>query len=120
MSPRYENPGVHAWSLAYCAASDLIERATERANHDIRRLATHALAKSFLPAAALVVALGGSTFAIVRDDDTDEEAAVAQTWANEVVRETIAALVRLPAEQRDDKETNLPPDVRRDVDAGNF
>ena len=115
------NPGALAWEFAWCAADDVIDRANLRKSlGDIRRHATHALAKSFLPAAALAVVNGATEFVIVRDDDTDEEAAVARAWATELVRRTIAALDRHPPEQRDDIATNLPPDIRRDVDAGNF
>ena len=94
----YSNPGDLAWSLAWNAADDLIERANLcKSLLDIRRVATHWLALTFLPAAALVVAKGGTRFDLVRDDDSDEEAAVVKTWAVDVVHATIAALAKRAA-----------------------
>lgn len=112
------NPGDLAWRLAWLAADGVIDRANLGVSlGDVRRHATHALAKSFLPAVAIAVVNGATRFPVVRDDDTDEEAAIIQEWATEVVLRTIAALDKF---QTDEVKANLPPDVIRDLDAGNF
>jgi hypothetical protein len=88
MKSPYANPGELAWSLAWCAADSIIERAnlpkSERALHE---RATHELAKSFLPAAALVVAGGGDRFDVVDDDAADLDPIFAD-WARQVVEAT--------------------------------
>jgi hypothetical protein len=98
MNAPAENPGQVAWSLAVSAAQDVIERANVR-EPDIRRLATHALAVSFLPLTAQIVSEGGTTFDLV--DETNESLdPFYAAWAEAVLATTIAAIqVREPQTQ---------------------
>ncbi len=86
MNAAFANPGDRAWSLAWCAADDLIERANlTKAERALRERATHELAKSFLPAAALVVQTGGTRFEIVDHDAPEPFQDLYRQWSNDVV-----------------------------------
>lgn len=90
MKSPYANPGDRAWSFAWCAADDVLDRASLR-NPDVRRLATHALATALLPMAAIAVASGRNEFVLV-DEENEALDDFYRAWADDVIAATVAAI----------------------------